>query len=280
MSQNKYKPYRKWLDFITLSSATTLLLVFMSVWLIPFSSKVNSDTLVFLSDFESGFSEWGAEFRYEYSAQLVNSPVRAGKQAVKFLLKKEDTRIDGVKRAELRLGEVPPDSEIWYGFSVFLPANYHQDPSSEIIAQWHDLPDKNLGETWKSPALSLSTKDGKFILNRKWDSKRVTVVPEGKEVVDLGLYQTGRWTDFVFHVKWSSGSNGLLKVWQDGKLVVRRNGLNNYNDARGPYLKIGIYKGDWKNHPEKSTVSERELYFDEVRVGDANARYTDIAPRD
>ncbi|OWY64767.1 hypothetical protein B7486_45510 [cyanobacterium TDX16] len=280
MFKNKYKQDRKWLDFVTLSSATKLLLVLGTIWLMPLSSKVKSDTLVFLSDFESGYSEWGTEFHYEYSAQLVNSPVRAGKQAVKFLLKKEDTRIDGVKRAELRLGEVPPDSEIWYGFSVFLPSDYQQDPSSEIIAQWHDLPDKNLGETWKSPALSLSTKDGRFILNRKWDSKRVTVVPEGKETIDLGLYQTGKWTDFVFHVKWSSNSNGRLKVWQDGKLVVRRNGPNNYNDARGPYLKIGIYKGDWKNYPDKSTVSERELYYDEVRVGDANARYKDIAPRD
>ncbi|AFY86261.1 polysaccharide lyase [Chroococcidiopsis thermalis] len=280
MFNNHRDRHQQWIDFVFLRSITKLLLVLVTIWLMPLSSKVKSDTLVFLSDFESGYSEWGTELCCNYSAEIVNSPIRAGNQAIKFTLKKEDARLYGVKRAELKLGEVPPDSEIWYGFSVFLPSDYQQDPSSEIIAQWHDLPDKNLGEKWKSPALSLSTKDGKFILNRKWDSKRVTVVPEGKEVVDLGLYQTGKWTDFVFRVKWSSGSNGRLEVWQDGKLVVSRNGPNNYNDARGPYLKIGIYKGDWKNYPDKSTISERELYFDEVRVGDANARYEDIAPRD
>lgn len=281
MFKNNRKQHQKWRNLVTLRSATKLLLVLMSVWIIPLSSRVKSDTLIFLSNFESGFSEWGVEACCSHSIQTVNSPVRAGEQAVRFFLQKDDPRIAGSKRTELKLGEVPANSERWYSFSVFLPADYQQDPSGEIIAQWHDLPDRDLGESWKFPALCLNTKNGRFGLFRTWDSKQVTLnnATEGQETVDLGPYQTGKWTDFVFHVKWSSRSDGRFEVWQDGKLVVSRNGPNYYNDKRGPYLKIGIYKGDWKNHPENSTVTERTLYYDEVRIGDANARYEDVAPR-
>jgi len=118
MFKNNRRQHQQWINFVSLSSVTKLLLVLMTVWLIPLSSKVKSDTLVFLSDFESGFSEWGTELCCDYSAEIVNSPVRAGKQAVKFYLKKEDTRAHGVKRAELRLGEVQANSERWYSFSV------------------------------------------------------------------------------------------------------------------------------------------------------------------
>jgi len=206
--------------------------------------------------------------------------VRAGDQAIKIHLKKDDPHVAGSKRAELKLGEVPANSEQWYAFSVFLPSSYKQDPSGEIIAQWHDLPDRDLGEVWKSPALTLVTQNGRFYLNRIWDSKPVTQKnPEGRETIDLGPYQTGKWTDLVFHIKWSYTSDGLLELWQDGNLIVSKTGPNYYNDQRGPYLKIGIYKGDWKRQPEKSVVSKRSIYFDELRVGGSNARYEDVAPR-
>lgn len=227
-------------------------------------------------DFESDFSNWKKEVGGSHSAQMVNSPVRAGNQAVKFTLKKDDPLVSSSKRAELALGGVPSNSDLWYSFSVFLPFSYQKDPSSsEIIAQWHDRPDRDLGETWRSPALSLGTRNGKLYLSRRWDSNPLTEnnVPEGKETIFLDSYQTGKWTDFAFHVKWSHTSDGLLEVWKDGELEVSRTGPNNYNDRRGPYFKIGMYKGDWKNRPERSIVSKRTIYFDEVSVGDARPTF-------
>jgi hypothetical protein len=271
---------QKRLDFTTLSVIKLFLLVVVPVWAIFLSSRTKGNTLVFVSDFESGFSEWRAELCCSHSAQIVNFPVRAGNQAVKFTLKKDDPHVAGSKRAELKLGGVPANSEQWYGFSVFLPSDYKQDPMGEIIAQWHDLPDRDLGESWRSPALCLKTQNGRFILDRHWDSKQVTKKGEvSGDTIDFGSYQTGKWTDVVFHVKWSYDSSGLFEVWKDGKLEVSRTGPTYYNDERGPYLKIGMYKGAWKHQPENSTTSERTIYFDEVRVGDASARYEDVAPR-
>lgn len=271
---------RQKLNFTALRSVIRLFLVMLPVWVVPLSSKTIGDTLVFVSDFESGFSEWGTERCCSHSVQIVNFPVRSGNQAVRFTLKKDDPLVAGSKRAELKLGGVPANSEQWYAFSVYLPPTYKQDPSGELIAQWHDVPDFELGEGWKSPALSLVTENGRLYLRRFWDSKQVTGrnQQEGTEKIDLGPYQIRKWTDLVFHVKWSYTSDGLLELWQDGQLVVSKTGPNYYNDIRGPYLKIGMYKGDWKHSPGKSIVSQRNIYFDEVRVGGANARYEDVAP--
>jgi hypothetical protein len=253
----------------------------LPIGVIPLSSKAVSNTLITVSDFELGFSEWGKELCYSHSAQIVNSPVRAGNQAIRLTLKKEDPLVAANKRAELKLGGVPANSEQWYGFSIFLPRSYKSDPSSEIIAQWHDKPDVELGEKWKSPALALFTQNGRFYLKRYWDSKPVTTIyqTEGHEILDLGPYKTGKWTDIVFHVKWSYTLDGVLEVWIDKELKVSKTGPNNYNDQRGPYFKVGVYKADWKNQPQKSIVSQRNIYLDEFRVGDGSARYEDVASR-
>jgi len=43
----------------------------------------------------------------------------------------------------------------------------------------------------------------------------------------------------------------------------------------GPYFKVGIYRGktNWKGDEEKST-----LYFDELRMGGANATRDEVDP--
>lgn len=246
------------------------------------NTLVKASPNIFTGDFEEGdFSKWKKELCCKHSAEIVSSPTRAGEHAVKFTLKKDDPIVASSKRAELRLGTVPANSEQWFGFSVFFPSNYQKDPSAEIVYQWHEKPDKHLGETWRTPPLYLKTQKGNLYLQRRWDSNQVTKnnEPEGKETIELGPYKTGVWTDFVFHIKWSHKSDGLLEVWKDDKRVVRKTGPNTYNDERGPYFKIGIYKFDWKKNSFKSNTTQRVIYFDEVRVGDANSSYKDVDPQ-
>lgn len=229
----------------------------------------------FSDSFESGnLSSWKKEICCNHSAEVVSSPARTGSKAVKFTLKKEDPITAGSKRAELKLGTVPANSEQWYAFSVFFPADFVPDPDMEIIAQWHNVPDFNQGETWRTPALYLRPKNGKLYIQRRWDARPVNGNnPQGRETIDLGFYKTNAWTDFVFHVKWSHKGDGLLEVWQDGKLIVQKQGPNVYNDAKGPYFKFGIYKPGWKNKPEQSRTNQRTLFFDDIRTGDTAISY-------
>lgn len=51
---------------------------------------------------------------------------------------------------------------------------------------------------------------------------------------------------------------------EDGQLVMSRTGMNTYNDAKGPYLKLGLYKFTWKS--KAMLTSRREFYFDGVNI--------------
>lgn len=95
----------------------------------------------------------------------------------------------------------------------------------------------------------------------------------------MGPLPKGRWIDFVYHVKWSYQSDGILEVFQDGRKVVSKMGPNSYNDPKGPYMKIGMYASGIHNKTENYNFNEQVLYFDEVRIGDATASYQAVAPR-
>ena len=232
---------------------------------------------IFSSGFESGFTGWGKELCCFYSAVIGTSPtypVREGTHSVKFTLNKTDPDVQGSKRAELRLGTIPANSEYTYRFSIFIPTTYQRDVSPEILTQWHEFPDFNLGETWRSPPLGLMTGNDNWSLFNKSDPRPKTpsITDPGIKTQswNLGPIAKGQWTDFVFHVKWSYQSNGVLEVWKNGQLVVKKYGPNTYNDRVGPYMLIGPYKWEWKSNPQRSTTTQRITYFDAVRIDQGN----------
>ncbi|MGV2829100.1 heparin lyase I family protein [Myxosarcina sp. GI1(2024)] len=226
---------------------------------------------IFQSDFQSGLEGWKLSGFDNPASGIVANPdpnEQIDNSSVKFVLEEPD------KREELNLSPVPYNSEITYQFRTFLPESYVEDPVAdpEIVAQWHAKPDTHLGETWAGtgPVLSLLTDNGQWKLGRKWDTRQIIrekgqrgrLESEGSASYDLGDYQTGVWTDWTFHVKWSYEADGLVEVWQDNNLVLRETGPNAYNDELGPYLKIGLYNKKWQN-PD---ITKRELYYDDVEV--------------
>ena len=264
------------------------------------SLKADPKHIIFNEDFENGsLNEWGKELieHFEgrkltrsgkevcckHSVEIVNSPTREGRYAAKFTLHKDDPDVAKSRRAELRLNAVPTKSEYWYGFSNYLPDDFVKDRSYEIVSQWHARPDSDLGESWRSPQLTLAVYGDKWRVSNRWDPKKVTQNnnprPEGgAEGWWVGKIEKEKWTDWVFHVKWSYQSDGLIEVWKDGKLVVRKTGPNTYNDEVGPFQKLGIYKPDWKERPHKSKTTKRVLYYDNVRMGTTSARYKNFVP--
>ncbi|MEO1691950.1 MAG: polysaccharide lyase [Cyanobacteria bacterium J06631_6] len=236
-------------------------------------TSVSSQTIVFQDDFESAKIEhWEQEICCQHSVSFatfgINSEAEKSTR-LKFTLRKNDPELNLGKRAELALKSVFLAKIYTYNFRLLLPENYASDRSFEILAQWHGLPDFDLGETWRSPPLALRTADGDFWLERNWDEHQVTLNRDRQqELINLGAYTTGKWVDWQFQVRWSAQADGLIKVWQDGRLAWSHRGANTYNDRQGPYFKIGIYKPDWKYKPENSTVSDRTVYFDDVLITD------------
>jgi Polysaccharide lyase len=169
------------------------------------------------------------------------------------------------------------NQEYWYGFGIYLPDNYVPDNVAwEIVAQWHGIPDD--GDRHGNPPLSLSTSRGVWKLSNKWSSARIQNSSNMQSrSFTFGTYARGRWTDWVFRIKWSYGAEGILEAWQNGKKVLSAKGPNTYNDARLPYFKMGIYKG-WKSGGEVGPVTHRTLYHDEFRRVGPGGSYSDVAP--
>ncbi|MGF1480888.1 MAG: polysaccharide lyase [Cyanophyceae cyanobacterium] len=246
-------------------------------------------SLLFSEDFEANnIAGWARDLCCRHSLRLESSLVRSGEQAAKVTLYRQDPLVENSVRSEIkRYGLFGMGTERWYGFSIFLPADYIADDSLEIVTQWHSVPDFYRQETWRTPPLALITANGNWSIYRRWDSNKVTqgglfqpgVSTGDTESIDLGAYERGVWTDWVFYVKWSHESDGLLKVWKNGNLVVNRTGPNTFHDLIGPYFKIGIYKPSWKDDSTTSSINKRTLYIDEIRIGNAKAEYQDVAPQ-
>jgi Polysaccharide lyase len=235
--------------------------------------------LLFQSDFEGNdLKGW----KVSGNAPTVDRHrARAGKQAMRTALDRGKDKVS--YRTEVSGPRAEIGKEYWYGFSILLPEDYHPDHIWEIVAQWHGVPDFDAGENWRNPIMALSTTDGRWSWVSRWDAKRNTFASGkrqygGTRDYDLGPYRKGVWTDWVIHIKWSYGSDGLLKVWKDGATVIDVDGPNAFNDEHGPFFKMGLYKG-WRDPDRPSdAVSRRTLYHDEFRMGGSDAGYADVAP--
>jgi hypothetical protein len=236
--------------------------------------------LTFLGDFETADLEgWRVSGN---APQITAEPTRAGRYAMKTLLDRHKDKV--AYRTEVSGPGSELGKEYWYGFSIFLPDDYAADKVWEIVSQWHGVPDFKIGENWRNPVMALSTDGGRWGFVSRWDPKRNTFEGGKREYggtkkYDLGPYRTGVWTDWVVHVKWSFKTDGILEVWRNGKKVVRQKGPNAFNDKKGPYFKMGLYKGWKKSESPSDAVSSRLLYHDEFRMAEGPGRYADVAPR-
>lgn len=243
-------------------------------------------TTLFNENFESGALRVGSLYVASGNVPVVTTErARVGRYSMKSYLNRKTSA--NSYRTEISLGKPTTfiGEERWYGFSIFLPASYTPSPIWEIVAQWHDTPN-NWEKGRKNPPLHLATsrggKPGRWTIANLWDAQPVasngSYEIDDSQVWDLGAYETNKWTDWVFRIKWSYRADGILQVWKDGKLVVNRTGPNTYNDNLGPYFKVGLYKG-WSNRSTPAdTVSERTIYHDEIRMADEAGGYSAVAP--
>ena len=180
-----------------------------------------------------------------WSIQDVTAPepVRAGKKATRFELRHGDCGGDGMwddctgdrGRVEKivtndfdRVGQ-----ESWYGFSVYVPDQLKDiDPAGTDIFQW-----KVVG--WRDPLAYLGLWRGHLTFNMgAVQRERCGIMP---------LYEMrNKWTDFVFHVKWSRDDDGVVEFWINGSQERHKcsfNGINTPSNVSGAlHPHWGIYQ--------------------------------------
>ena len=239
--------------------------------------------LLFDSNFDDNLSltKFPSREIFNNNAQVLSDSVKKnGHKSVRVEVKLNNSVGDKGIRSEFAfLPETNP--ERWYGLSIYTPANYLPDPDPEMVTQWHNMPDLNLGETWITPSLSMWVQNGRWSLCVLWDTAKVTKQGHwiGKLTPDLGPVKLNVWTDWVFHIKFSYKSDGLVEVYRNGVKIFTRNGPNDFNDAQLPYWKVGIYKWVYKDHnPDLHKFTQRVLFYSQIRKGDEKATYKDVAP--
>jgi hypothetical protein len=268
---------------ICLSLGLGLLLMTATVELT--AAAATESPVLFIGDFEDGKLVQGQHWNISGNApEITSEETRAGRYAMKTTLDRDNSAINF--RTEVR--PLTPDPikqmDYWYGFSIFLPKDYVADPVWQVVAQFHDNPD-NTAENGRNPILSFWVQNGVWTIASISDSKAATVkdakgkfVYEGFRKYALGAYDVGVWTDWVVHVKWSYLDDGVLEIWQNGKLVVSQlNSPNCYNDQVMPYFKMGLYMG-WRYPTAGGIVRKRVLYHDEFRMAGPGGSYSDVAP--
>jgi hypothetical protein len=209
----------------------------------------------------------------KYSITRTDSVAVSGKYALRFELNASDSLVANGKRAELVWKtDKKTHTERWFAFKVMLPSNYQADTIQEIIAQWHEVPDFNLGETWRVPPISLRIKNGRWLLDVRWatEAKNTNATISGNKVFDLGPIETDVWTSWNFNMLLTHTDNGKIKVWKNNVELLDYQGPNYYNDKSGPFFKIGIYKAGWKKGLTYNNVSKRIIFVDDVSISFRN----------
>lgn len=213
-----------------------------------------------------------------------NEQVRSGNQAARVYLNRNTSRTNYRTEAVPRGAARSPDEgvDFWYGFSIYVPKDHTPDfLSSDTVAQWH-----HGGGIGGNPPVSLKIDGTEWKLQTRWSSGKVDKQDrkEGGKTFDLGSYKKGTWNDFVFHIKWSSKSNGILQLWKDNKLVIDHKGPTDYANEGGAWLKLGLYKTAWRNPPDGKRydpkIVERTFYLDNVKIAQgASEGYQAVAPK-
>lgn len=247
----------------------------------PYSVSVSGttqaapSTLRLLMDFESGSIAPGVASGN--TPTVSTDQHRSGTKCMKSELIRATSptsyRTEAHLANESAAGRAKFDEDDWYGVSIFVPTGYNTPVSTtwESHIQWHASEDP--GDFAVQPPLTLNLEGGEYRLSMKGYTTQP--MPEDPTYVDTQTFKfpvlLGQWQDFVFHVRWSFATapkNGMLEVWRNGvKLFTRTGFVLGYKNTRGPYVKIGLYKGSWRSRTTPTdTVSSRTIYHDEVRI--------------
>jgi hypothetical protein len=210
--------------------------------------------------FEDGtFEGWSTgEKCGEGNFAVVDSPVRSGQHAA---MVKVDAGECGGKtvRAEFsRTDKGSKGAERWYAWSFFVPADVETDPDFWIFWQLHQKPG---GGPWTRPPLTGRIRGDGLEVRNDWKTSQGET---GDKSWKYGQLERGVWHDMVVHAKWSGDADGQLEVWQDGELIVEKQGANMFAGAGDIFLKFGVYKGS-----DSPNSVDKTIYYDDIRVSDA-----------
>lgn len=179
-----------------------------------------------------------------------------------FTLNEVNAKVHNGVRSEIAINYPFNEGDtVEYAWSVRLPSDSAPGGNADqwwLIAQWHDQPDLNLGETWASfkgqpPPLAIYVERKDGVLGIGLSSI------QGKKL-DWAPVQTDLWLNIKARITWSTGDNGRAQVTISGdKTIVFEHSGRNMLNAYQHYFKAGQYRAPWVQ--TKTTVQIKNVKF-------------------
>jgi hypothetical protein len=179
---------------------------------------------------------------------MIVGPGRAGPTAVELTTEPGDINLFGSGADERADLELPPSGaychqgqEEWWAHSLMFPGGYVIPLAGAGRLNWGVVFDfHNTGGSGQANVQIISLPTGLEL----WvaGGPHVVTMPTdpGLHRVAIGTVQFNVWYDFVYHVLWSSASDGYFQAWLDGKQVLNYSGPTLYA-GQSCYLKLANY---------------------------------------
>jgi hypothetical protein len=163
------------------------------------------------------------------------------------------------------------------------------------VMQFHDRSFMNPAWRWGLPLVLWHTPNGWRVTVQ--DVLRTSFYPLGEDgrnsiraknkIITEAPYEKGKWTEWVFGVKFSDTPDGYVKIWKNGKLIGEHTGQNYWPEqvkveqGSGPFFNIGIYqwgyKSEFQNVPVQKGHAARTVFYDEIKIAEGRCGFALLA---
>jgi Polysaccharide lyase/F5/8 type C domain len=196
------------------------------------TAPVATPTVVWRGDFETGDrSQWSkTQMVSSDRLQVVSSPVREGRYAIKATVKQGDDPINssGNRNELVKITGEKEGDEYFYRWSTMFASDFPSVKTWQLFTQWHH--DGCCG----SPPVEF------YVVG---EELRLRVGGTSGTIVWTSKLVRAQWQDFIFHVKWSPDSRvGFIELYHNGQLVVSKRYLATMYSGTTNYLKVGLYR--------------------------------------
>ncbi len=197
-------------------------------------TAITSSTVVWRGDFETGdSSQWTrAQMVSADRLQVVSSPVRQGRYALKATVKQGDDPINasGNRNELVKTTREAVGSEYYYKWSTMFASDFPSVRTWQLFTQWH-----HEGGSGSPPV--------EFYVYG--EEVRLNIGGDPGVIVWKAPLVRGQWQDFIFHVRWSpDASVGFVELYHNGQLVLPKRYIATQVPGMLNYLKVGLYRSD------------------------------------
>ena len=174
----------------------------------------------------------------------------------------QDDEAQGKNRSEIgSFKSMQFGREFTVEFDFLLESGASNTADFLLLAQFHQTEDVdadgNVLDAAASPPLALQLRGDRLEIAARTDPDKVTTTSPDKLTMpgydtpetstmylDTDPLPRDTWINIRFEVVFDHAGGGELRVYRDNVLIVDYTGPLGYNDDIGPYLQMGLYRGD------------------------------------